>query len=431
MSSDLSNGDAISVQNIGKCYHIYDHPKDRLKQALWRHRKRYSRDFWALKDVSFEVRKGESVGIIGQNGSGKSTLLQVIAGVTVPTTGKVIVGGRVSSLLELGAGFNVEYTGRENVFFNGAILGFPREEMEERAEEIINFAEIGAFIDQPVKTYSSGMYVRLAFSCAIHVDPDILIIDEVLAVGDTYFQLKCMDKLNQFREAKKTILLVSHSSYTIKSLCQTSFWLDGGEMVAKGEAFYVADLYNDFVRCRAKNKAVTPRSYIEEVASIEDQGSRPGEEGLFSSHSDSECDPTSNAPAGVIAIRLMNADGYETYRFNPKDTMVLNLTYEVYQPIEGLVVGVAILKNDGYYICGLNTALDGVKVPVRPGIHRIGLKYPDLSLLGGLYKITLGLFDNNAIINIDLHKEVMSFEVILTKNVADGTVVLPHEWQVE
>jgi teichoic acid transport system ATP-binding protein len=434
MSSDSSNDHAISVQNIGKCYHIYTNPKDRLKQAFWRHRKRFSHDFWALKNISFEVSKGESVGIIGQNGSGKSTLLQIIAGVTVPTTGEVIVGGRISSLLELGAGFNFEFTGRENVFLNGAILGFSHEEMEKRAEEIIKFAEIGPFIDQPVKTYSSGMYVRLAFSCAIHVDPDILIIDEVLAVGDTYFQLKCMDRLNHFQKAKKAILLVTHSSYTIKSLCNTGIWLDEGEIVMMGDALYVADLYNDFMRSRTKDRSITARSYIEEVSRIEGQKYNAGEEISNERLLLNSCDHptlTQNDVARVISFRLSSGDGYESYRFTPKDTMILDLTYEVYNPIDGLVMGVAILKNDGYYVCGLNTTLDDLKIPSNPGTHRIKLKYPDLSLLGGLYNITLGLFDKKAIINIDLHKEAIFFEVLLSKNIADGTVVLPHEWSIE
>jgi ABC-type polysaccharide/polyol phosphate transport system ATPase subunit len=434
MSSDSSNGFAISAQDIGKCYHIYTNPKDRLKQAFWRHRKRFSHDFWALKNISFKVKKGESVGIIGQNGSGKSTLLQIIAGVIAPTTGEVIVGGRISSLLELGAGFNFEFTGRENVFFSGALLGFSREEMERRAEEIIDFAEIGPFIDQPVKTYSSGMYVRLAFSCAIHVDPDILIIDEVLAVGDTYFQLKCMDRLNHFQKAEKAILLVTHSPYTIRSLCNTCIWLDEGEIVMVGDALYVADLYNDFMRSRTKGRSITARSYIEEVSRIEGQKSRTVEE--ISDDRvllDSRDHPTLSQSdvARVISFRLINGDGHETYRFTPSDTMIVNLTYEVYNPIDGLVMGVAILKNDGYYVCGLNTALDDFKIPSNPGTHRIRLKYPTLSLLGGLYKITFGLFDKNAIINIDLHKEAIFFEVLLSKNIADGTVVLSHEWSIE
>jgi teichoic acid transport system ATP-binding protein len=434
MSFDSIEDRAISVQNLGKCYRIYANPKDRLKQAFWRGRKNYSHDFWALKDVSFEVKKGESVGIIGQNGSGKTTLLQIITGTTAPTTGRVVANGSMSSLLELGAGFNFEFTGRENVFINGAIMGIPREEMQTRFDAIANFAEIGQFIDQPVKTYSSGMYVRLAFACAIHTDPDILVIDEALAVGDTYFQLKCMDRLNHFRELKKTILLVTHSSYTIKSLCDTCIWLDGGEMTKTGEALYVADLYNDFIRSRTKNKSISAKSYLSELGRVENQPTFTNEviadESIQPSSVNGAVGAT-NGVARVLSFQLINGNGYETYRFTQGDTMILDLTYEVYNPIDGLVVGAAILRNDGYYVCGLNTALDHFKVPSSPGIHRIKLKYPDLSLLGGLYKITLGLFDKKAIINIDLHKEAIFFEVFLSKNIADGTVVLPHEWLTE
>ena len=423
---------AIIARDLGKCYHIYRDPKERLKQAFWRGRRRFSRDFWALRNLSFQVKKGQSVGIIGQNGSGKSTLLQILAGTMIPTTGDARIQGSVASLLELGTGFNMEFTGRENVILNGAILGFSREEMERRFEEISQFAEIGEFIDQPVKTYSSGMYVRLAFACAIHVDPDILLIDEALAVGDTYFQLKCMEKLDQFQKAGKTLLLVTHSSYNIKSLCDTGVWLDGGEMVMMGDALYVADLYNDFTRCRSRNRQVTAKSYLGDLEKIEQQRLRsvceagpletPAVKGasLFDG----------NSIARVLSYRLLNGEGYESYRFSTLETMVLDLTYEVHHPLEGLVLGVAILKGDGYYLCGLNTALDHFKIPKEVGIHRVQLKYPSLALLGGMYKITLGLFDPHAVINIDLHKESLYFEVTMSKNLADGSMVLPHEWRI-
>src|SRR6266542_6439942 len=200
---------AISVRGVGKMYRIYDRPQDRLKQMLWRGRRTYGREFWALRDASFEVRKGETLGIIGRNGSGKSTLLQIIAGTLAPSEGEVTVNGRVAALLELGSGFNPEFTGRDNVFLNGSILGFSREEMAARFDEIAAFADIGEFIEQPIKTYSSGMVVRLAFAVIAHVDADILVIDEALAVGDACFTQKCMRFLRRFME-KGTVLFVSH-----------------------------------------------------------------------------------------------------------------------------------------------------------------------------------------------------------------------------
>jgi teichoic acid transport system ATP-binding protein len=326
----------------------------------------------------------------------------------------------------------MEFTGRENVFLNGAIMRISHEEMEARFEEIAQFSEIGEFMDQPVKTYSSGMYVRLAFACAVHVDPDILLIDEALAVGDTYFQLKCMEKLNQFQKAGKTILLVTHSSYNIKSLCSTGMWLDSGEIAMIGDALYVADLYNDFVRYRSKDKQVTARSYVADLRKIEQQRlSSMSEAPSAGGPGEAKAPPVEgNSVARVLSYRIVNEEGYETYRFSTLEAMVLDLTYEVYNSVEGLVLGVAILKGDGYYVCGLNTALDHFPIPAEPGIHRIQLKYPSLPLLGGMYKITLGLFDRNAIINIDLHKDSLFFEVVMSKNLADGALALSHEWQI-
>jgi teichoic acid transport system ATP-binding protein len=432
MSFDIEDC-AIIARNLGKCYHIFRDPKERLKQAFWRGRRRFSRDFWALRNISLQIKKSQSVGIIGQNGSGKSTLLQILAGAMIPTTGEARIQGSVASLLELGTGFNMDFTGRENAFFNGAIVGISREEMEHRIEEIIQFAEIGEFIDQPVKTYSSGMYVRLAFACAVHVDPDILLIDEALAVGDTYFQLKCMEKLNQFQKAGKTILLVTHSSYNIKSLCDTGIWLDGGEIITMGDSLYVADLYNDFTRCRSRNREVTAKSYLADLRKVEQQRLSSICTGRLSEPSagTDALVPGRDFVARVLSYRLLNGEGYETYRLKTHETMVLDLTYEVCHPMEGLVLGVAILKVDGYYVCGLNTALDQFQLPEEAGIHRVQLRYPSLMLLGGVYRITLGLFDRNAIINIDLHRECLFFEVVMSRNLADGAMVLPHEWHTK
>lgn len=234
---------AISVNNLSKKYQLYETPKHRLKEAMHPFKKKYHREFWAVRDVSFEARHGETVGIIGCNGSGKSTLLQMICGTLTPTHGNINVNGRVSALLELGAGFNREFTGRENVYMNGAIFGLLRAEMEERYQDIVDFAGIGDFIDQPVKTYSSGMYVRLAFAVAINVDPEILIVDEALAVGDAKFQRKCYAKLEEFRKGGKTILFVTHAMGTIVSLCNKAILLDKGKVVQEGEPKPITNLY--------------------------------------------------------------------------------------------------------------------------------------------------------------------------------------------
>ncbi|MGZ8157356.1 MAG: ABC transporter ATP-binding protein [Methylobacter sp.] len=241
---------AIRVSNLSKCYHIYEAPRDRLKQfVLPRLRyltrlspRQYFREFWALRDVSFEIKKGETVGIIGRNGSGKSTLLQMICGTLNPTSGSVQTNGRIAALLELGSGFNLEFTGRENVYMNATVLGLSSEEIDKRFDDIVAFADIGDFIEQPVKTYSSGMMVRLAFAVIAHVDADILVVDEALAVGDAFFTQKCMRFLRNFMKTG-TVLFVSHDTGAIISLCNRAVWLDKGSIDAIGDAKEVCEAY--------------------------------------------------------------------------------------------------------------------------------------------------------------------------------------------
>lgn len=243
MSSDF----AIKVDNLSKCYQLYDRPRDRLLQMLRRGHKQYYREFWALKDVSFDIKKGETIGLIGRNGSGKSTLLQLICGTLNPTSGSIQARGRIAALLELGSGFNPEFTGRENVYMNASVLGLSEKQIDERFADIVEFADIGSFIDQPVKTYSSGMYVRLAFAVIAHVDADILVIDEALSVGDAFFVQKCMRFLRNFMD-QGTVLFVSHDTGAVLNLCKKAIWLREGSVHLAGtpkevtEA-YLADIY--------------------------------------------------------------------------------------------------------------------------------------------------------------------------------------------
>lgn len=243
---------AISVRNLSKKYRLYDTPHQRLKEALHPFRKKYHRDFWALRDVSFEIKKGDTVGIIGRNGSGKSTLLQIIAGTLTPTVGNVLVTGRVSALLELGAGFNPEFTGRQNVYMNGALIGYSREQIDERFDAISAFADIGDFMDQPVKTYSSGMYVRLAFAVSINVDPDILIVDEALSVGDEAFQRKCFSVIKNIQDQGRTIIFVSHSSSTVVELCKWAILFDQGDLLLSGAPKLVVSKYHKLIYAPAE-----------------------------------------------------------------------------------------------------------------------------------------------------------------------------------
>lgn len=257
---------AINVRNVSKCYQIYDAPRDRLKQfiaprlqrLLRRSPKQYFREFWALRDISLEIRKGETVGIIGRNGSGKSTLLQIICGTLAPSAGSVETKGRIAALLELGSGFNPEFTGRENVYMNGAVLGLSTEEIDERFDSIVSFADIGQFIDQPVKTYSSGMSVRLAFAVQAQIDPDILIVDEALSVGDAKFQTKCFTRLKQLKERGTSILIVTHASEQIVTHCSSAILLNSGVQLETGEPRRVVNRYMDLLFGKEKCDIATP-----------------------------------------------------------------------------------------------------------------------------------------------------------------------------
>lgn len=271
MSCDI----AIKVENLSKCYQIYDHPRDFLKQAIvsrlqrliGREPRQYFREFWVLKDISFEIKKGETVGIIGRNGCGKSTLLQMICGTLNPTSGSIQTHGRVTALLELGSGFNPEFTGRENVYMNAAVLGLNKDEIEARFDDIAAFADIGEFIDQPVKTYSSGMMVRLAFAVQSQVFPDILIVDEALAVGDAKFQAKCFECLKQLKESGTSILLVTHSSEQIVTHCSRAMLLNAGSVLVAGEPLHVVNCYMDLLFGKERKDFFLPSSSVSSSSS--------------------------------------------------------------------------------------------------------------------------------------------------------------------
>ncbi|MBM9519509.1 ABC transporter ATP-binding protein [Desulforhopalus vacuolatus] len=261
MSSDA----AISVENLSKCYQIYNKPGDRLKQMIMRGRRSYYKEFWALRDVSFTIGRGETVGIVGQNGCGKSTLLQMVCGTLNPTAGKCQTRGRIAALLELGSGFNPEFTGRENVYMNASVLGLTSAEIDSRFAAITDFANIGDFIEQPVKTYSSGMMVRLAFAVAINVDPEILIVDEALAVGDELFQRKCFSRLEEIRRNGATILFVSHSVGVVVELCDRAILLDRGEKLTEGTPKYVTGRYQKLIYAAAERREEIRQTIVRET----------------------------------------------------------------------------------------------------------------------------------------------------------------------
>ena len=355
---------AIHIRNVSKSYPIYERPADRLKELLTWNRRSYHRDFWALRDVSLEIPKGTTFGLVGQNGSGKSTLLQLIAGILQSTRGTIEVEGRVSALLELGSGFNPEFTGRENVFLNGTILGLSNKEIERLYPAIESFAEIGDFLHQPVKTYSSGMMVRLAFAVAINVEPDILLVDEALAVGDIYFRQRCMRKIHELHRRGVTILFVSHSAADVKSLAQEVAWLDQGNLVECGEpdrviAKYLAAMVQkdseyrkQFAQqARVAKEASAPVIAPEVVERIPNVDYRYG-----------------NRAAEIIGIAVLNEDGEELSLLPQQAAIVVRISFKVHAEVPMPIVGFLIRNHLGVDLAGTNTALEDIEMaPFSPG----------------------------------------------------------------
>lgn len=302
--------DAIKVQNVSKIYRLYAKPIDRLKEAVNIFHKSYHSSFYAVKDISFQVGKGETVGIVGTNGSGKSTILKIITGVLRPSGGSVTVNGRVSALLELGAGFDPDYTGIENIYMNGSILGFTRDEMDGKMQEILDFADIGDFVHQPVKTYSSGMLVRLAFALAINVEPEILIIDEALAVGDAFFQAKCFHKLEEIKKAGVTILFVSHDIVSVKKMCSRAVWIEKGILQDVGDAKSICEKYLS-MQIRRQNEEIS-RMIGDLALDNVDVDIRKGKKKTFRSIcKEQAAQVTGNGEGEIVSFYILDQNGDE------------------------------------------------------------------------------------------------------------------------
>lgn len=400
MSSEV----AIKAESLSKCYQIYDQPRDRLKQfvlprfqrMLSLSPKQYYRDFWALKNISIDIKKGEAVGIVGRNGSGKSTLLQLICGTLSPTQGMVEAHGRIAALLELGSGFNPEFTGRENVYLNGSILGIDKERLDERFADIVKFADIGDHLDQPVKTYSSGMFVRLAFAVQMHLEPEILIIDEALSVGDQFFQAKCYAAIRSMMDNGTTVLFVSHSAATVKALCPRAILLSHGELVLDGPASKVLDRY--FVlgseEANAASSALSALNYdaaITTVASTVPTGVR-----IVSSLQPPFDRRVSNrvgtGQARFVECRVVVNDA-ETIAVETGATVRVQAVLDVFDecPYEG-EVGLVVATTEGVELFAINSFFQGVSVPAMKAGEKRVLEFEFVSPLssGARYRIDLG-----------------------------------------
>lgn len=355
----------LHIQNVSKSYRLYERPVDRLLEALPFASHRAYKEFWALRDVTLNVERGEVLGVVGPNGSGKSTLLQIVSGILQPTRGRVIAKGRIAALLELGAGFNPEFTGRENVFLNGEILGLSRVEMERAFPSIAAFAEIGAFIDRPVKEYSSGMYVRLAFSVAIHVDPEILIVDEALAVGDAIFANRCIKKFEELKQRGVTVLFVSHDLGLVKRLCDRAALMVDGKLAAYGSPSDVVNRYVGLVLERQEREG----------------GEIPVNSGTFR-HGD--------GASRVVEVCLLNAGKESVTTIEPGDAITIRVRAKAEKSLENPVVGVLIRNRLGIDVWGTNTRIEGVDIgPVGAGeIFEVEFTF-DCSLTRQDYTLTV------------------------------------------
>ena len=429
---------AIEVRDVRKTYRRYGRRKQfgTLKSALLTGRLvrdlRPDQTFDALQDVSFDVPAGETFGLIGRNGSGKSTLLKLIAGIGRPTSGAVHVAGRVSALIELGAGFHPEISGRENVYINGMMLGLSKREMAARFDEIVAFAELEDFIDAPVKTYSSGMYMRLGFAVAIHVDPDVLLVDEVLAVGDEAFTHKCLDKFAEFRRRGRTVLLVTHSLDLVTRFCDRALWLDGGRVRIQGDPRRVVDAYlldvahaedAALARMAATTDAVSPAPAAED-GTDRHGGAEPGEappdmfravEGRWGSRE-----------VEIVGVDLVDGSGHHAHVFASGDPVEIRLRVHAAAPVQDLVFGVGIFNADGVCCFGTNTAIDGARSAAIHGRGEVCFAIERLDLTEGTYKLDVAAHRRNGA-PYDYHRLLHTIRITSRLKEA-GIFRPPHRW---
>lgn len=411
---------AIKISDLTKSYHLYDNPFDRVKETFSISKNTYSKEKRVLDGLSIEIKKGDVVGIVGTNGAGKSTLLKIITGVLTPTSGSLEIKGKIAALLELGAGFNPEFTGIKNIYLNGTMMGFTHAEMEKKIQGIIDFADIGEFIYQPVKTYSSGMFARLAFAVAINVEPEILIVDEALSVGDLRFQMKCLDKMKSMMDSGVTVLFVSHDINAIRRLCTKGLWLKDGKVQAYGETNRVCDQFLDYLKlCDLDEENAAEHKLEKNLMNEYDYKELP------------EFQVGSKESVGEIAgIRLVNSKGEITDEFDLFEDMTVEIYYDVYdENVDYPVLGVALKRIDEEYVCGVNTLLDDKKIPWRFGRNCYKLNYTEgIRVLGGRYYFDVGLFDKTATVPIQYRAKIKEF-TITADYIGEGVCIIPHEWR--
>lgn len=427
----MSSENVIELNSISKCYLLYNQPQDRLKQMLFGRRRKFYKEFWALNDISLKVKKGECLGIIGRNGAGKSTLLQIISGIVSPTSGTASMNGKVAALLELGTGFNPDFSGRENVYLNGSILGLSQSEIEERYNDILAFADIGDFIHQPVKTYSSGMMVRLAFAVAVHVDPEILIIDEALSVGDAKFQAKCFRKFQEFRDAKKTILFVTHTTEQVVRHCDYAILLEKGRLIEQGDPLDVTNKYLSLIfdtkpaqKSEQKESAIST-SEPENRADI--SGDKTLENFIAERNTQDQCPMRpgynngehrwGNRDAEIIDYLIGDSKNWHKNHFESGDKVQLFLKVRFNRDVSSVIYGLTVKTPDGVTVYGSNSkdlTLQSAKQEQAGSIRVLSFTFSG-NLNAGHFLLSLGVVDDAEKDVIPLDRRYDLIEIYFSK----------------
>ena len=407
---------AIKAENLGKKYEIYRKPSHRLVEMIHPRGAKRHRDMWALREIDFEIEKGTTCGIIGHNGAGKSTLLRLLSGLSQPTTGRITMKGRVTSVLQLGAGFKADFTGRANLFMNCSLLGLSKETAEEKFREIVDFAELWDFIDLPVKTYSSGMKMRLTFAIMVAMDPEILLVDEVIAVGDEYFRGKCFNRINDLKRRGTTLVLVTHSLYNLRSICDRVMLLEKGRLVANGQPDEVVDRYLTMVHAQREEKVRKINTDIKEKQTAP----RWGEGSIC-----------------IEGVRLLDSEGEERYVYSPGDKVVVEATYTVKKTIRKPVFGIGIFRSDGLYVSGINHLWHRDPMEIDELAEGSGgvvtCTIPGLPLLKGSYYISYYCYDHSELAPtpIDHMEKALLFEVTEGNVIEHGMVSIPTSWEIK
>lgn len=401
---------AIRVNNVSKLYKLYDKPMDRLKESLGLSRKQMYKEHYALRNVSFDVHRGETVGIIGTNGSGKSTMLKIITGVLNPTEGDVQIQGRISALLELGAGFNMEYTGIENIYLNGTMMGFSKEEIDKKLDDILDFADIGDFVYQPVKTYSSGMFVRLAFAVSINIEPDILIVDEALSVGDVFFQVKCYHKFEEFKKMGKTILFVSHDLGSISKYCDRVILLNKGQKLSEGKPKQIVDEYKQILVKHDDMPLDVQNKNIEQVDNTVWKSKLKLNPSLIE---------YGEKQAEIIDFAIIDDNGDITSNIQKNTEFTIKMKVKFNQKMQEPIFAFTIKDLQGTEVTGTNTMYEKIDTgSVDVGDIRIAEFKQNMSLQGRNYLLALGCvgFSNNRFNVYHRLYDVCNINVISDKN---------------